>query len=131
MPANSDQSSTNSPPETDHGKTVRYGFGVERISRFIREETQALLSVSRERKEAIRDEIQVGSVPDMRYYILLAISSLIAALGQDLCQARRIQEPQIDTLSRQGMDAVGRIANQGDPDSNRDEGSWPFQYKPS
>lgn len=81
MPANSNQSSMNPPPKSDRGKTVRYGFGVERISRFIREETRAILSVSQERKTAILDEIQTGSIPDMRYYILLAISSLIAALG--------------------------------------------------
>ncbi len=81
MQANPDQPSDKSPPESGHGKTVRYGFGIERISRFIREEARSFLSVSQERKEAISDEIQAGSVPDTRYYILLAISSLIAALG--------------------------------------------------
>ena len=79
MQADHDQPSTTPPPES--GKKTRYGFGVERISRFIREETRALLSVSQERKQAVRSEIHDGSVPDMRYYILLSISSLIAALG--------------------------------------------------
>ena len=81
MQANPDQPTGQQPSQSDPVKTVRYGFGVERISRFIRDETRALLSVSQERKDAIREEIQEGSVPDTRYYILLAISSLIAALG--------------------------------------------------
>jgi uncharacterized hydrophobic protein (TIGR00271 family) len=81
MQANHNQPSMNPPPEPDHGKSVRYGFGAERISQFLREEARTLLSVSREHKEAVRNDILVGSVPDMRYYILLAISSLIAALG--------------------------------------------------
>ncbi len=81
MQADHDQPSKNPPPKPDPSKRVRYGFGVERISQFLREETRTLLSVSRERIEEIRNDIQIGSVPDMRYYILLAISSLIAALG--------------------------------------------------
>ena len=81
MQASRNQPSSSTSPKPNKEKTVRYGFGTERISRFIREETRTLLSVSRERKEAILYEIQMGSIPDMRYYILLAISSLIAALG--------------------------------------------------
>ena len=81
MQANPDQPSDKSSLESGRDKTVRYGFGVERISRFIREEARSFISVSQERREAIRDEIQTGSIPDTRYYILLAISSLIAALG--------------------------------------------------
>ena len=81
MQARNNQSSSSQSPEPDKGGGLRYGFGIERISRFLREETRSLLSVSPERKEAISSDIHAGSVPDMRYYILLAISSLIAALG--------------------------------------------------
>ena len=81
MQANHDQPSTNPPPEADQGQKIRYGHGVERISQFIRDEARSLFTVSPERKQAVRSDISDGSVPDMRYYILLAISSLIAALG--------------------------------------------------
>ena len=81
MQARHNESSKKQSPKSDHGKGLINGSGIERIRQFFREGTRTLLSVSRERKEEISSDIHAGSVPDMRYYILLAISSLIAALG--------------------------------------------------
>jgi uncharacterized hydrophobic protein (TIGR00271 family) len=52
-----------------------------RLKRFVVDEFNALLSVSVARKEAVRQDIIEGSVPEMRYYILLSVSVLIAAIG--------------------------------------------------
>ncbi len=55
--------------------------GLQSFRQRLRNEFRTLLLVSVERKRAVCDDIMAGSTPDLRYYILLSISSLIAGLG--------------------------------------------------
>lgn len=54
---------------------------LDRIRRFLENEFIRFISISTTRKEAVRDEIVDGSAPGLRYYLLMTISTLIAALG--------------------------------------------------
>jgi len=69
-----------------HHQQKNQGPGVirdlpDRIRHFLEKEFIRFISISTTRKEAVRDEIVDGSAPGLRYYLLMTISTLIAALG--------------------------------------------------
>ena len=55
--------------------------GLDRIRRFVEHAFHHFISISTSRKEAVRNEIVDGSDPGFRYYLLMTIATLIAALG--------------------------------------------------
>ncbi len=69
------------PDPNQPNASLHRGYSFQSLKQRLRTEYQTLLSVTTERKEAVCDSIMAGSTPDMRYYILLSISSLIAGLG--------------------------------------------------
>ena len=54
---------------------------LDRIRRFLENEFLHFISISTARKKAVRNEIVDGSDPGFRYYLLMTIATLIAALG--------------------------------------------------
>lgn len=58
-----------------------FGLHLKNFKSSLKDQWNVLKSISENRKETVRADITEGSTPHLRYYILLAISALIAAIG--------------------------------------------------
>lgn len=73
--------SRNSQSQGKGRKNSDAGLRLKKFKSSLTEQWISLKSISENRKEAVRTDIVEGSTPDLRYYILLSISALIAAIG--------------------------------------------------
>jgi uncharacterized hydrophobic protein (TIGR00271 family) len=75
------RASTDSQSQGKGRKNRDAGLRLKDLKSSLRDQWIALKSISENRKETVGVEIIEGSTPHLRYYILLSISALIAAIG--------------------------------------------------
>lgn len=75
------RSSTDSQSQGKSRKNYDTGIRFKNFKNTLKEQWISLKSISENRKETVRVDIIEGSTPHLRYYILLSISALIAAIG--------------------------------------------------